>query len=366
MLIYIITFAISSLFAYFAQKTKKSKILIILFSIMSVAIPSLIAGMRDLTIGTDLQVYGENYFNRAVESSSFSEYSKICNTDLGYRIINYTVSLFSNDIHVFLFVLEFITIGIVYIALYQRKNQIPLWLGMLCYLFLFFNRNLNILRQGVAISIVIYSFKYIERRQLKQFIISTIIASFCHVTAIFAIPIYIIRIAIEGRKRMITIPLIIIATLVVILTFGKILTFLNNMGILAERYERYIPEGGFNIYILETFMYMLYPICGMIFYKGMKKVDKNYLFYIIIAILVPIFTQARGFTDYADRIAFYYMPAFIIMLPKIPQIVGKRKVDKMFMTEVIILIFFVFWYYKYIITGSCETYPYTSQILNIR
>ena len=203
MFIYLLVFGLAAFFAYLAQKFENKKVLVILFSIIAILIPSVLAGVRDSNIGTDLEVYGKPFFNRAVLSDSFEEYSNICETELGYRIINYIVSRFSDNINIFLFVLEFIIIGIVYLAFYQRRKEIPVWLGLLCYLFLFYSRFLNLLRQGIAVSIIIYSYKYLEKNELKKFLLAILIATMFHTTAIFAITLIFIKIILNLRKDLI-------------------------------------------------------------------------------------------------------------------------------------------------------------------
>lgn len=366
MLIYIVVFCLSAFFAYLAQRFENKKILTIIFSIIAILIPSILAGVRDLTIGTDIGVYGKTFFNRAVISNSFQEYSKICETEVGYRLVNYIVSRFTNNVNIFLFILEFIIIGIVYIAFYQRRKDTPIWLCMLCYLFLFYNRLLNLLRQGIALSIIIYSYKYLDKNELKKYLIAVIIATLFHTTAIFAITLYFIKIVSKSKSRKALIPIISMVILVLILGYGKILSFLiYNIGIVSTRYAIYLPSANFSFNLVETLVLCFFVILAIVFSKKVNKLNQNNMLYILIGFFGIILTQLSGVADYADRIAFYYTGIYPIMLASIPQNVGKNKIDKFTLNYVIIMLFFVFWYWKFIKMGSCETYPYTSAILGI-
>lgn len=366
MLIYIVVFCLSSFFAYLASKFENKKILTVIFSIIAILIPSYLAGVRDLNIGTDVAVYGKPFFNRAVESSSFDRYSKICKTDLGYRIVNYVVSRFTNNINIFLFVIEFLIIGIVYVAFYQRRKEFPIWLCMLCYFFLFYNRFLNLLRQGLAVSIVIYSYKYLEKDDLKKYFIGVIIASFFHPTAIFAATLYLIKLLLKSKSKNVLIPIISMVMLALILGYGKILSFLiNNLGIVSDRYIIYLPSRAFIFNFVETILLSSFVILALLFSKKMNKINSNNTLYLLIGFFGIILTQLSGVADYADRIAFYYTGIFPIMLSTVPRYVGKNKIDKNVLTYIIIFLFFLFWYWKFIKMGSCETYPYTSNILGI-
>lgn len=72
------------------------------------AIPlAFVSGVRTLVIGTDIKNYGLYNFNLATQFSDFADYfAKITisnQTEVGYALLNYVVSKFSNNINVFFF-----------------------------------------------------------------------------------------------------------------------------------------------------------------------------------------------------------------------------------------------------------------------
>ena len=56
MIIYLVYFAVSAYFAYLARESESRK-KAILFSLVSIAIPVLLAGARDFSIGIDVENY---------------------------------------------------------------------------------------------------------------------------------------------------------------------------------------------------------------------------------------------------------------------------------------------------------------------
>ena len=64
---------------------------------------------------------------------------------------------------------------------------------------------------------------------------------------------------------------------------------------------------------------------------------------------------------YLYRISFYL---YIIDLTLISIILASKQITKPLKYSFYIIIIFS-WYYEYILNNSCETYPYSSQILGI-
>ena len=154
MIIYLITFLITCVLCAILQRYIKNKTLKVIFSIIIILIPSILGGFRDLTIGTDVLVYGEDYFNYATNYNSLIDYITAFDMDIGYLTINFLVSRFTSDVHIFLFVLQLIINTLVFIVMYRYKEKIPLWMSMLCYLTLYYCRTFNFLRQSLALAIV--------------------------------------------------------------------------------------------------------------------------------------------------------------------------------------------------------------------
>lgn len=66
MLIYILSFITSSIFCLLAErKFDHNKLLSNIYFIVAVIIVSIIAGLRDYTVGTDISTYGNYLFNAA-------------------------------------------------------------------------------------------------------------------------------------------------------------------------------------------------------------------------------------------------------------------------------------------------------------
>ena len=77
---------------------------------IALLIPSMLAGYRDYTIGTDVLVYGNYWFEmtKGLDLQSYVQWATASSIGSLYALLNYTVSRFSENPHVFYFVLSFI------------------------------------------------------------------------------------------------------------------------------------------------------------------------------------------------------------------------------------------------------------------
>jgi len=362
MIIYIITFLSSCLFANKAQKNENNKKKLIINSIIAIMIPSIVAGLRDFNIGVDVLVYGKNIFYSAVNSKSLLSFLNTCDADLLYEVFNYIISRITNDLNMFLFFMELFNIVLIYITLYRNRNKNKIWIGLLIFFCFFYNRTFNLLRQSMALSVIFFGTYYLDNKKNLKFIISVIIASLFHSTAIIClimIPIKLIS-EMESKKRIVYSLCIIILFLFSILNYDNILAVLINTNLISSKMTYYISNKQFEFYIIETFIKILLLFVWIIFLR--QKDDKRDKYHLLIVVISILLFQLRGFADYADRIGFYFEYMYFIIYSKNVKI---NKKNKMISKLLIIIISVVYWIYKYIIMNSCNTFPYTSSILGI-
>lgn len=368
MLIYLIVFLVVELFAFFSTKnndkneTKKTKnnnfhIIIIIFLL------SLLGGLRSVNIGTDVLVYGKRWFDVACASNSFNEYISIINTtDTGYLLINYTVSRFTNNINIFLFIHQLICNSLVIYTLYHYKEKCPFWLSTLCYICLFYCKTFNILRQAVALSMIFYSTRYLEEKKYKKYIISIMITSTFHFTAIFGIILLPLKKICESNSKYkkIYLFLIIFITIIVSISIKNVITLLYNNGIVNGRIYNYlfefVNETG-SILNGETFFKTAF--LGMIIMSKKNLENENNIntFLIMTLIIEYILFQIRNQIMYADRISSYFGYLIMLTLPQLPKSIKDPK-DRLSIYLIISMLLILYWYYKFIHSGSCEIYPF--------
>lgn len=364
MLIYLIVFLFVELFAVIAsknnvQKSRKINITVIII----VLLLSLLGGLRSINIGTDVTVYGKRWFDIAYTSSSFNEYINIINTtDIGYLFTNYIISRFTNNINIFLFIHQLICNTLVIYTLYRYKEKCPFWLSTLCYICLFYCRTFNILRQAIALSVIFYSIKYLIENKYIKYIISCIIASLFHFTAIFGIILLPLKKICESKSKFknLYLFLIILITISISISIKSVIIFLYKNGIVNERIYNYlfeyVNENG-NIFNIETVFKTIFLCLVIVFSKKLQSKDTTNTFLIMTLIIEFLLFQIRNQIMYADRIAFYFSYLTMLTLPQLSKTIKIPK-KRLLIYLIISLLLILYWYYKYIYSGSCEVYPF--------
>lgn len=373
MLIYLLLFLVVEILAILScrSKEKSGKIKAFILPAIIVIILSIFGGVRDLTIGTDVLVYGSNWFEIATKMGSFSTYMNYIQTsDVGYLFINYIVSRFTNDVHIFLIVLQLICNGLVIATLYRYRDKVPFWLSLLMYLCIFYCRTFNILRQTVALSIVFYSVRFLEKKQNIKFIIAVLISSLFHFTALISLVILLFRKICESGSRFKTmfVFIIVILTFITVFFIKDLISILYSLGIVNARIYNYLYDfatSSVNIMLIENLFkfFMLFLI--LLQNKRIKdKFQLNSLFVLCVIVDFVIY-QIRSVILYSDRLSFYFGYFLMLIFPQTAISFKAKGRDKLLLNTIFIVFLLGFWYYKFVYSGSCEVYPYSSQILGI-
>ncbi len=368
MYIYLLIFAIAIFLTYIAQlafKEKKNS-LGILLSVCVITILSLLAGVRDNTVGTDVRVYMESSFRLATMATSFSEYSLSVQSEFLYTLLNYCVAFVTNNLHIFMFIVEAIIVTLVYMTIYYYRKKIPMWVGLLVFLTLYYNRTFNLIRQSLALAITFFAFRYIDQDKKLKYIITIIIATLFHSTAFVAGLIYVVkRILGKEYKHKVRVYFIIILVCIAIANYGTILSALiYDYGILPVKYAIHIPTGEISIPISETILKIMLLLPIVIYSKKLNEYNSTNRFLLFIIILDFILLQTGMLASYVQRISFYFGFYYILLLPQIFKVTKNNKYGNIVKLYIVGVLLF-YWYYMFIRLNYGETYPYTSEILNI-
>lgn len=120
----------------------------------------------------------------------------------GYVILTKIISYFfpANQM-LFIFTSFIILLG--YYVAFKRYSLIP-WLAVLLFVIGGYNQSLFVLRQHMAMSIVLFSYPYIINRRFMPFLFYVLIAFFIHQTAVIFLPIYFLY---GIKKKILIIPI---------------------------------------------------------------------------------------------------------------------------------------------------------------
>lgn len=360
MLVYILSFAVTIFFTYCAEVSFKSrkKYIGIIVSIFAILVPSLVAGLRDYSIGTDVEVYVLRTFNLAANSSTLSEFLSEYNVDIGYTVFNFIVSRFTENPQAILFMTQFVIASLVYICAYRERENVSMTMFMTIYLLTMFNQSLNIARQSIAIALTIFSYTYLRKNKLIKYILCIILATCFHSTAIFAVPIYFINKLVNSKAKRKYQIIIILAFVMSITFFEEILKFaIYDLHILSERYLYYLNDTTTTTISLFQIIFRIVLIVIIVLNKKRIEIEKYNLMFtlLIINLLTYLF---NAITMYAGRISYYYGQIAMLIAISTISTKWKKRENRIAFNICIIIFFIISFIIQYVIGNSGETYPY--------
>ncbi|NMM99128.1 EpsG family protein [Bifidobacterium olomucense] len=373
-MIYILVFIISSIFSctklrlFLTQK----KSLYIDFSLLLTILPiTILAGLRNHTVGTDVDTYVIGIYERVNTYINISQVLNNHNVEIGYEIFAFLIAHVFHDVHWLHFLTTFVTGFAVYsfLKLYENEISIPLaWFSFLC---LHFNETLNIVRQWLALGICLLCIGAIlKKKKILSFFLALLAISF-HSSAIIIFVIYAIykfltreyKISINRYHKYCT--FLIIMTSIGAAFFRPICMMLLSFGILPLKYIHYfdLPEGISSPTMLVLSIIPFIILCLFV-YKYQKWNNEQPDFIIIFTIISCILTFLSTKFGYAARIGLFFSVWRLILIGKTSFIIQKRwpKQIAFFMKIPFIALLIAYWWYSFYYRGFGDTVPYISDI----
>ncbi|WP_198439513.1 EpsG family protein [Aerococcus urinae] len=359
MTIYEWIFLLITLYAIVCSFIPDDKISRLLFTTFSSLHLFIIQGLRGTHVGGDLPGYQTFY-------QVTTNFSDVINGkfDIGYNFINYIFNILQINFQTFIGIISFFVILIFSIYIYKYSYNLFISYGL--YLFFgLYDFGFSGLRQIIAMSILLISFKFLIEKDFKKFLIFTTLATLIHTTAIsFFIAYPLINSnfiqKIYNKFFVVILPFIIY--------FGGLIVYQVLkwfQPLLLVKFNLIYSEGfGMD----EVFIILIY-LSGILLPLFNKKIKKDRL-YISLQLLSSITLGIQLLSPYSyyfTRFNLYYYQFMVIFVPYIFEgyaryIMGKNKFVYLFLRYSALLIFFfaiVFFYHGYIQTNPHKIVPYS-------
>lgn len=365
---------ITSLLTYKANKLMVSRYknnrrigMAILFWVILVF--SIVAGIRDYNVGTDISYYVLPVFNSA-KINDFQMYWNLNSKMIEplYLLLTYFVSLISDNVHLLMGILSFLVTLFVVLRMIDYKESKKMWMGIFVYNFIFFPISLNLMRQSVAMSILFYSTRYIFSKEMnvRKFIVGTIFSMGFHFTGAIGFFLLILQVYFKKnyqKKEIISMEIvmktifIIAAMIVCVFLFDRIIDIIVPLSSFTQKYSSYYVSGGtridFNPLLIRLPFIIIIFLNRKDFYK---KQPENYLLFMLM-ICDALTSLLRSYSTALYRISIYF--AYYKMLA-IPNFISACKANKrLFWSVVLCVLLYSIWVYQIIIQGNEQVYPYS-------
>lgn len=336
-MIYFIMFVLSTAFFYCGDKLEKKKTRY-LFDLIGLLIPLLMATLRAETVGNDVVGYIKPMYLCAKNSGNLIEYENLLLRQLntrdlewGFSLLGYIGTKLMNNIAGIFLIDEIIMLMFVYLALKKYNERISIeyqlpkikiFIGMFCYLTLFYNMSLSMTRQSMACSLVLYSIACLASKQYKRSVVAFVFAISIHSTALVGVILIALYICVDrkwNRVRKLIIPIGVLFSMFGGKMYWLIMNFLNSFIAIPPRYLTYNymwnQGNGVNlafVYLISCAFFCLW----VLMFKERK--ENGYLLYLkyitwFTLFLTPMSVAAAN----VSRILYYFIYFFIILFPMI-------------------------------------------------
>lgn len=349
MTVYVLS--ICSIFVWTAilALTKLKERDLIFVSIVSVQL-IILSSFRSSLVGSDTI----NYINRfliiaATEWKNVPYLSDLVDFENGFILMNKLIGSISTNQVFFLAVNSLVII--IPLSIYIYKKSTSVWLSFFIFIGLgFWGDSMNILRQMLALVVLVRSLQYVEKKQLFRFVIAVLIASTLHISAIAFFVVYPLSYIRINRTYLIG---VLIASVATYLVADKIIIFLLSVLGYQYHFARIGTSSGGGMLL----MLMMFAFVAL--YARDEAIEKHkdfdlYLHLLFVGILLNIL--AINFA-LAGRAMIYFTIHNIILIPKVLDSIY-RPFDKYVGTIIVVIGVLYFYLFRLLVVDVSGVVPY--------
>ncbi len=341
-----------------------------LFSIflvfLGLAIPCIFAALRSLDVGTDIKGYVTPFYDFSLKHN-FNQLIQESNSAIGFTfsLLIYICAKFFN-IHMLLFFIETLVIFPAYRALSLLNKELSPAVGMLIFYFLFYNLTLCVMRQGIAMSFILLSYAYFEKKKYIPSIVFSIVAVMFHKSsALIILFIFIVFLILNSKKKKANLILFVFFLVIFFVLYPYIIHFLIDLlSKFSYKYALYLikynkPRDWSQIPTTDFLSKTLMFIAILIACKKVRAKD-NVTYFLMLLVFVGRYFMIFNANFYeSTRVAIYFDYFLILLVPFVSQKwFSKKNGSSMFASLCFIGITFLYWLYFMMIIGAYETNNY--------
>lgn len=293
----------------------------------------IILALRHSSVGYDLNTY-INFF-RAV---SVDPGYHIVNHrfEIGYKILNYIISLISGNEQAFVAIISVITLIPIGVIIY-RYSKMPFLSYIVLISFNYYAFLFSGLRQGIAYSLVLLSYIFIKESKPFKFIVLVLLTSLFHKSALIFLPAYFIyRIKLTKRRILVY---VFINSLIYMLRKPIMSFFINNF------YDTFsIVES--SSYTWLALSITIVVLAGFTYRRILEQSPDSVGLYSLLLIGISLMLFASVVNNIM-RVADYYYIFIILFIPEVLYVLKKNRLILIVGYLVIIAIILIYLRFLY-------------------
>ena len=288
----------------------KNRIITSIFLFATFACLLFVHSMMDIDSLPDLEIYDLDFYEikRLTFKECFIKGELDGKTEIGYVILNKLISFITNDFRGFLWIYSFIMLFMYYKFFTSASPYIALSIMLL--LVGPFNQSLFVLRQHLAVALMLPSFTLIRDRKCIKFLIVLFFAFYLHRSALVFLPVYFLY----GLSNKNLVKSFIVITILSVILFGIVLSYFADLFAVYENYMDVDTDNPINyktamVAGLYLFIYILF-LKDHVFDEGINR------FSFIMLFMYCIFSIAGiGSIGVIGRLSVYFSVGVLTAIP---------------------------------------------------
>lgn len=262
-------------------------------------------------------------------------------TEKGFNLVVIAIyRFFQKEAYLVVFaVFAFLTVFVFLKALYEQSVDFKWSFFLFMALGIYF-QSFNTVRYYFVLALVLYSMRYVVKREYAKFVLFILLASLFHKSALIVLPLFLLA-NLPWKKRY----------LVMVGVFALSGLFLEDfyLEILLRLYPSYVEEeeyltaGGFSLINILRSLAVL--VLSLTCYKEAVGENRENRFYFYLNLGALAIYTCFSFIPFVSRIGYYLNISHLFFVPAlIPHLPGNKKVWKLLLIVAGILYFAAFLY----------------------
>lgn len=386
MIIYIFIFALSLLGVKIADMWYDDQRRLWAGSLLAVLPPIIIAGLRDSTVGSDMELYIVPIFNGiASNGQNLAEFiDSYPDIEFGYLLLNYVVAQVTDLSFVLLICIHILIIIPLYVTAMKWRDNLSPVLFMFIFYMIFFQESLSIVRQSIALSFSMLALTLFLKPQIiqidtgenidtgvRRYVYSgvyLVIAFLFHQTTVIALSFPIVFFIVDRfsmRQAYAFYIGVALAIVAFFLNLDALLIWLIDSGYIDLKFIKYTSADDTFTPVLgaANFVVKVLTIAYLVYIMIIYKADSLIKFFLVVAVLDMLFSLCALIMQPLDRISLYFRLVSCISLPYLifnyPVFFTDEDSPYTRPVEgIVCVILFVYWFYVYMLGNYDDTADY--------
>ena len=276
----------------------------------------------------------------AMEGSSINSIRIGIQYEWIFELLKWITANVFHDSQFLIFICAFITN--ISIILFFKKCARPFWFSIFLYVCggSFFT-SMNIMRQYLALAIVIWCYLLARKKKIVGYILLILLAAGIHQSAWIMLPMYFL---LRKGKIDVSFFIILVVTLVVMMKFETVMTFILSGSSTYEHYINDLLNDGYGVKLLRILAWLLPYLFVILFHKTICHrfhLEYNLIFATILAACISVISYQYVFVARLDT--YFSVPALcaVIKIPELFETTSRR-----FVKYIMVALFFAFGCYQ--------------------